>query len=115
MKLVKPRKRCCKSRPRCKRCPVVCKRLEMQGLAEREVRRRWVLGLQRREPADRLGGRHPLARGEHLAHGQRDGELGAAEGPHRQGAAASRSGSATKPPARGAGGIANTALAVWTA
>jgi hypothetical protein len=35
-KLVKPRKRCCKSRPRCKRCPVVCKRLEMQGLAERE-------------------------------------------------------------------------------
>ena len=36
MKLVKPRKRCCKSRPRCKRCPVVCKRLEMQGLAVRE-------------------------------------------------------------------------------
>ena len=36
MKLVKPRKRCCKSRPRCKRCPVVCKRLEMQGLAQRE-------------------------------------------------------------------------------
>jgi hypothetical protein len=35
-KLVKPRKRCCKSRPRCKRCPVVCKRLEMQGLAERD-------------------------------------------------------------------------------
>jgi hypothetical protein len=36
MKRVKPRKRCCKSRPRCKRCPVVCKRLEMQGLATRE-------------------------------------------------------------------------------
>jgi hypothetical protein len=35
MKRVKPRKRCCKSRPRCKRCPVVCKRLETQGLAER--------------------------------------------------------------------------------
>ena len=35
-KLVKPRKRCCKSRPRCKRCPVVCKRLEMHGLAERD-------------------------------------------------------------------------------
>jgi hypothetical protein len=35
MKRVKPRKRCCKSRPRCKRCPVVCKRLESQGLAER--------------------------------------------------------------------------------
>ena len=36
MKRVKPRKRCCKSRPRCKRCPVVCKRLEKQGLAVRE-------------------------------------------------------------------------------
>ena len=36
MKRVKQRKRCCKSRPRCKRCPVVCKRLEMQGLATRE-------------------------------------------------------------------------------
>jgi hypothetical protein len=35
-KVVKPRKRCCKSRPRCKRCPVVCRRLEAQGLAERE-------------------------------------------------------------------------------
>jgi hypothetical protein len=30
---VKPKKRCCKSRPRCKRCPVVCKRLQAQGLA----------------------------------------------------------------------------------
>jgi hypothetical protein len=36
MKRIKPRKRCCKSRPRCKRCPVVCKRLEAQGLATRE-------------------------------------------------------------------------------
>jgi hypothetical protein len=33
--LVKTKKRCCKSGPRCKRCPVVCKRLEKQGLAER--------------------------------------------------------------------------------
>jgi hypothetical protein len=32
---VKTKKRCCKSGPRCKRCPVVCKRLEKQGLAER--------------------------------------------------------------------------------
>ena len=30
---MKPKKRCCKSRPRCKRCPVVCKRLQVQGLA----------------------------------------------------------------------------------
>ena len=31
MKRVKTRKKCCKSRPRCKRCPVVCKRLENAG------------------------------------------------------------------------------------
>jgi hypothetical protein len=34
-KRVKTKKRCCKSGPRCKKCPVVCKRLEKQGLAER--------------------------------------------------------------------------------
>ena len=34
-KLVKTKSRCCRSGPRCKRCPVVCKRLEKQGLAER--------------------------------------------------------------------------------
>jgi aldehyde:ferredoxin oxidoreductase len=34
-KVVKPKKRCCKSRPRCKKCPVVCKRLVNAGLAER--------------------------------------------------------------------------------
>jgi hypothetical protein len=32
---IKPKKACCKSSPRCKRCPVVCKRLVSQGLAER--------------------------------------------------------------------------------
>jgi hypothetical protein len=32
---LKPKKGCCKSNPRCKRCPVVCKRLVKQGLAER--------------------------------------------------------------------------------
>ncbi|HWC25347.1 MAG TPA: hypothetical protein VG474_02080 [Solirubrobacteraceae bacterium] len=34
-RLVKPKKRCCKSDPRCKRCPVVVKRLVKRGLAER--------------------------------------------------------------------------------
>ena len=34
-RLVKTKKKCCKSGPRCKRCPVVCKRLEKDGLAER--------------------------------------------------------------------------------
>ena len=34
-RIVKTKKRCCKSGPRCKKCPVVCRRLEQQGLAER--------------------------------------------------------------------------------
>ncbi len=34
-KALKPKKACCKSGPRCKRCPVVCKRLAEQGLAKR--------------------------------------------------------------------------------
>ena len=42
-KTVKTKKRCCKDRPRCKTCPVVCKRLENAGLAERVDRRTWIL------------------------------------------------------------------------
>ncbi|HVL31892.1 MAG TPA: hypothetical protein VM299_06610 [Solirubrobacteraceae bacterium] len=34
-RLFKPKKGCCKSDPRCKRCPVVAKRLVKRGLAER--------------------------------------------------------------------------------
>ncbi len=33
--LVRPKKPCCKSNPRCKRCPVVLKRLEKKGYAKR--------------------------------------------------------------------------------
>ena len=40
---VKTKKKCCKSGPRCKRCPVVCKRLEREGLAVREGKRVWTL------------------------------------------------------------------------
>ena len=40
---IKTKKRCCKDRPRCKRCPVVCKRLEQAGYAERETKREWRL------------------------------------------------------------------------
>jgi hypothetical protein len=40
-KRIKTKKRCCKSRPRCKRCPVVCKRLEALGFTEREDKRTW--------------------------------------------------------------------------
>ncbi len=43
VRIVKTKKKCCKSGPRCKRCPVVYKRLEQEGLAVRESKRRWVL------------------------------------------------------------------------
>ena len=42
-KPVKAKKGCCKSRPRCKRCPVVCKRLVKAGKADRQSKRRYVL------------------------------------------------------------------------
>jgi hypothetical protein len=35
--LVKPKKGCCKSKPRCKRCPVVTKRLVKSGHATRRA------------------------------------------------------------------------------
>jgi predicted transcriptional regulator of viral defense system len=41
---VKAKKPCCKSDPRCKRCPVVLQRLEKAGYAERVGRRRYVVG-----------------------------------------------------------------------
>ena len=34
---------CCKDRPRCKRCPVVCKRLEQAGHLSRVGKRKWVV------------------------------------------------------------------------
>ena len=34
-RLVKPKKGCCKSNPRCKRCPVVTKRLIVRGFAHK--------------------------------------------------------------------------------
>jgi hypothetical protein len=47
--VVKPKKRCCKSRPRCKRCPVVCKRLHHAGLAEKRSDGRYVLSVELRK------------------------------------------------------------------
>ena len=49
LKLVKTKKRCCKSKPRCKRCPVVCKRLAAQGLAAKRDDGRFVLAKQLRK------------------------------------------------------------------
>jgi hypothetical protein len=45
VKLVKTKKRCCKSGPRCKRCPVVCKRLAKEGLAVRHDSRHYLVEL----------------------------------------------------------------------
>jgi hypothetical protein len=42
-RVVKTKKRCCKSGPRCKRCPVVCKRLACEGVAECLERRVYLL------------------------------------------------------------------------
>ena len=44
-KRVKTKKRCCKSRPRCKKCPVTCKRLEQAGHAIRQDRRSYLVEL----------------------------------------------------------------------
>ena len=38
-KRVVTKSRCCRDRPRCKKCPVAWKRLESAGLATREDRR----------------------------------------------------------------------------
>jgi hypothetical protein len=42
-KALKPKKRCCHSSPRCRRCPVVLKRLRRAGHAEQDERGRTVL------------------------------------------------------------------------
>ena len=42
-KVIKPKKRCCKDRPRCKRCPVVLKRLADADLAEHRDDKRFVI------------------------------------------------------------------------
>ena len=42
-KAVKPKDRCCKSRPRCDRCPVVLCRLEAQGYVARAKKGRFVV------------------------------------------------------------------------
>jgi hypothetical protein len=44
-KPVKTKKRCCKDGPRCKKCPVVWKRLETLGHAERLDKRHYVVTL----------------------------------------------------------------------
>jgi len=43
---LKAKKKCCKDSPRCKKCPVVCKKLEKAGSAERLSKRVYVLELK---------------------------------------------------------------------
>ena len=42
-RVVEIKKHCCKDSPRCKRCPVVAKRLMLTGLAERLDHRTYVV------------------------------------------------------------------------
>jgi len=42
-KEIRAKKKCCKDKPRCKRCAVVCKRLEAEGYLERRSKRRWIV------------------------------------------------------------------------
>ena len=44
--LVKTKKKCCKSGPRCKRCPAAMKKLERRGLATRVGKRSYVISLE---------------------------------------------------------------------
>ena len=43
---VKTKKKCCKSGPRCKRCPAALKKLERRGLATRVSKRHYVVSLE---------------------------------------------------------------------
>ena len=42
-KTIQPKDCCCKSRPRCDRCPVVLSRLEAQGYVEHSKKGRFVV------------------------------------------------------------------------
>jgi hypothetical protein len=42
---VKTKKKCCKSGPRCKRCPAAMKKLERRGLATRVSKRSYIVSL----------------------------------------------------------------------
>jgi hypothetical protein len=43
---IRTKRKCCKSSPRCKRCPVVFKHLETAGYAEPLDRRTWLLSIE---------------------------------------------------------------------
>jgi hypothetical protein len=43
---IRAKGKCCKSNPRCKRCPVVMKHLSRDGDAERLDKRTWLLEVE---------------------------------------------------------------------
>jgi hypothetical protein len=51
VRVIKPKRRCCRSRPRCKRCPVVCKRLAKAGWAEKRSDGRYELSAKVKKKA----------------------------------------------------------------
>jgi len=42
---IKTKKKCCKSGPRCKRCPAALKKLERRGLATRVSKRHYLVAM----------------------------------------------------------------------
>ena len=44
-RMVKTKKKCCKSGPRCKKCPAAMKKLERRGLATRVSKRAYIVSL----------------------------------------------------------------------
>jgi hypothetical protein len=43
---IRVKKKCCKSGPRCKRCPAALRKLERRGLATRTANRHYVVSLE---------------------------------------------------------------------
>ena len=48
-RVIEPKQRCCGSSPRCKRCPIVCKRLARVALAEQLDDGRYLLAKEVRK------------------------------------------------------------------
>jgi hypothetical protein len=55
------KRKCCNSNPRCKRCPVVFKRLETAGYAEPLDRRTWLLQVELKSKRFKKARRRALA------------------------------------------------------
>jgi len=45
VRVVKVKKKCCKSGPRCKKCPAALKKLERRGLATRTSKRHYLVSV----------------------------------------------------------------------